>query len=508
MTPEVEVGIDEYLQLLAVSQEFFNREMFPDTVGQESPGFHREMDDILDNPEHRFVNFQIFRGGAKTTKIRTYMAKRIGFAISRTIVIVGKSEGHAILTVGWIKRQVMRNKKYAKTFGLEKGDKWAEGIIQIRNTVAGCDIWVLAYGLTGSTRGINIDDHRPDLILVDDVVDDENALTQESRLKTNALVHGALKNSLAPRSEKPSAKMAIAQTPIDPEDVSCAALTNPEFKSLRFGCWTRETEGLNLEQRISAWPVRFPSAELRQMKLHAMASNTLSIFAREMECQLITPETAAFRGEWLQYYDEGSLPPRHEMMVVMIIDPVPPPSEVQLAKGLVGKDYEAFAVMGRWRGNIYLLDSVYNKGHDPSWTLSEFARLVSKWNPRSVHVESVAYQRTLGWLIKQAMKQTGRYVMIDEFVDRRAKDVKIKDGLLGVASQRALFVDKNKHTEFISQFTSYGALGGSRNPDDVIETVALGATILQRGSVAGDEVGGLYLDDSHIPSLDEYRGAP
>lgn len=511
--PGVEVDIEEYLQLLASSQEFFNREFFPDTVNQQSPEFHLEMDDVLDDPQYRFCNFQIFRGGAKTTKLRTYMAKRVAFGISRTIVVVGKSEGHAIQTVGWLKRQIMRNKKFAGTFKLVKGEKWAEGIIQIRNEVADCDIWVLAYGITGSTRGINIDDHRPDLILVDDVVDDENALTQESRLKTNALVHGALKNSLAPESEKPSAKMIILQTPIDPEDVSCAAVNNPEFKSLKFGCWSKATEALDLSKRESAWLMRWPSEVLRRQKLNAIASNTLSIFSREMECELVTPETAAFRLEWLQYWGDlpgdVALPKREEMWVVMVIDPVPPPSEAQLAKGLVGKDYEALTVVGRHKGNIYLLDSLYNRGHDPSWTMSAFMELASRWMPRSVHVESVAYQRTLAWLIKQAMRQTGRYWMVDEFVDRRSKDVKIKDGLIGVTSNRALYVNKAKHTEFISQFASYGAMGGSRRADDVIETVALGCTILQRGSVAGDENGNfMVLNEQNIPDLESYRGAP
>lgn len=502
----VEISADEYISLLGASQEFFNREMFPDTVGQESPEFHAEMDEVLDNPLYRFCNFQVFRGGAKTTKLRTYMAKRVAFALSRTIVVVGKSEGHAILTVGWLKRAILRNKKFAGTFGLVKGEKWAEGIIQVRNEVAGCDIWVLAYGITGSTRGINIDDHRPDLILVDDVVDDENALTPESRMKANALVHGALKNSLAPESEAPAAKMVILQTPIDKEDVSSAAFANPEFKSLRFGCWSKETESLDLEKRESAWPARWASEVLRRQKLNAIASNTLSIFAREMECQLVTPETASFRTEWLQYWEE--LPPRHEMHVIMVIDPVPPPSPAQLEKGLQGKDYEAFAVMGRWRGNIYLIESVYNRGHDPSWTLQTFIELNSRWRPRSVHVESVAYQRTLAWLIKQAMRQAGSYAAVDEFTDRRAKDVKIKDGLIGVSSNRALYVNR-KHTEFISQFSAYGALGGSRNPDDVIETVALGATILQRGSLAGDETGDSYgMNEEAIPDLEEYRGAP
>ena len=508
----VEVSSDEYVDLLAADTDFFNHQFFPGTVRQKSPDFHRVMDSVLDDPGARFVNFQIFRGGAKTTKLRTYAMKRMCFGISRTIVIVGKSQEHAKLTLAWIKNQVIKNVKLSSTFKLTKGDKWADDIIQIENGVTGQSIWVVAYGIRGSIRGVNIEDYRPDLILVDDVVDEENALTPEQRLKTENLVLGALKQSLAPASESPLAKMAILQTSLDREDLSNKALLDPEFYSLQFGCWTDETRFLPLDQRESAWPERWSSETLRKEKLAAIAANRLSLFSREMECLLVTPETAAFREEWLQYWGDGEgempFPPRHEMWVELIIDPVPPPSPTQLAKGLQGKDYEAFSVVARWKGKIILCETSFNRGHEPSWTVAEFFRLCSKWNPRKVAVEAVAYQRTLGWLLRQGMKQVGRYWMVEEFTDKRSKDVKIKDGLTGVASNRQLYVNKAQHTEFISQFVSYGANGGSRMPDDVIETVALGCTSLQRGSIAGDDLGGSIQDETDIPDLEYERGAP
>lgn len=508
----VEVTPDEYVALLGADTDFFNHEFFPDTVRQVSPEFHRLMDAVLDDPDKRFVNFQVFRGGAKTTKLRTYAMKRICFGVSRTIVIVGKSQDHSKLTLSWIKNQVTKNRKLSATFKLKKGEKWADDIIQIENGVTGQVIWIVAYGILGSIRGVNIEDHRPDLILVDDVVDDENALTQEQRRKTENLVLGALKQSLAPASEAPLAKMVILQTPLDREDLSCKAMSDPEFHSLQFGCWTEETRFLSLEARESAWPERWSSEVLRREKLNAIAANRLSLFSREMECLLVTPETAAFREEWLQYWGDGPnemvFPPRHEMWVELVIDPVPPPSPAQLEKGLQGKDYEAFTVIARWKGKIILCETSFNRGHEPSWTVSEFFRLCSKWNPRKVMVEAVAYQRTLGWLLRQGMKQAGRYWLVEEFVDKRAKDVKIKDGLTGVASNRQLFVNRALHAEFISQFVAYGAAGGSRMPDDVIETVALGCTSLQKGSVAGDDTGGYIADETDIPDLEYARGAP
>ena len=71
---------------------------------------------------------------------------------------------------------------------------------------------------------------------------------------------------------------------------------------------------------------------------------------REKECKLVSPETADFLPSWLKYYE---LEPLGGVTVVSI-DPVPPPSEIAIAKGLKGKDFEAFAVVTKCKGGYYL----------------------------------------------------------------------------------------------------------------------------------------------------------
>jgi hypothetical protein len=53
----------------------------------------------------------------------------------------------------------------------------------------------------------------------------------------------------------------------------------------------------------SSWPERFTSIELRADKKAAIRRNKLSIFAREMECRLVSRETASFRPTWLLIRD-------------------------------------------------------------------------------------------------------------------------------------------------------------------------------------------------------------
>lgn len=498
------VSLEEAVQLGAVDSVVFSRTFFPKTFRQDTPTFHRHMWDILDS-HSRYVNMQVFRDGAKTTLLRTYTAKRIAYNTSRTILYIGKSQGHAARSLLWLQKQIEFNVAYSGTFGLRKGSKWNTDEMEIIHGTEGNSIWITGMGVTGSVRGLNFDDYRPDLIIVDDVVDEENSASLEGREKISNLVLGAVKESLAPATESPDAKMVILQTPLDPNDISQQALRDPQFSSARFGCWTKETENLPIEERKSSWEARYPTETLQAEYASAVARNRLSVFSREKECKLITTELSAFKEEWLQYFGEGEdepEPPLSEMLTLLVIDPVPPPSEVALAKGLPRGDYEAIVVVGQWRGKIYVLETSYRRGHNPSWTTAEFFRLAVKWRIRRGVVESVAYQRTLAWILREAMKKAGVYFMITEFLDKRKKELRIHDGLHGVAANRQIYA-RRRQTVFIDQFIRFSETK-KLDHDDVLEAVAIGATELQNGGL--NLAGGGQQDESGIPDL-EYSGA-
>ncbi|MGH7473060.1 MAG: hypothetical protein ACREJW_03890, partial [Candidatus Methylomirabilales bacterium] len=163
---------------------------------------------MLENAKYRYLNVIVFRGGAKTTLLRTYTAKRIAYGISRTILYVGASEPHAVRSIQWLRTQVDKNVRFSSAFGLSPGRKWQENEIEISRGIDGTGAWVLGVGITSnSLRGINFDDYRPDTIIIDDAINDENAATAEQRLKIRDLILGALKESLAPESEEPNAKL-------------------------------------------------------------------------------------------------------------------------------------------------------------------------------------------------------------------------------------------------------------------------------------------------------------
>lgn len=481
------ISVEELVKLAAVDSELYATSFFPKTFRQASPGFARELWDPLEDPRARLVQLQCFRGVGKTTRLRTFASKRIAYGVSRTILMVGASERDAIRSVQWIRTQVERNALWRDAFNLAPGRKWEETQIEIEHKTFGHTIWILAAGITGSLRGINFDDYRPDLIIVDDPQTDEMAATEVGRNKVTDLILGAVKNSLAPASEEPNAKLVMAITPQHAEDVSQQALKDEQWTSSVFPCWTQETLHLPLAEQISSWEDRFPTETLRADKRSALRRNKLSIFTREMECRLITPESSVFRADWLKIREPGVVP--RGCFAVLGIDPVPPPSARQMSKQLQGKDWEAHYVWGRHNGEYHLLDYARSRGHEPSWSVASAFGLMRKWRCVRCVFDAVAYQRTLKWIFEQEMKRRGFYFSVVPIADGMAKFARITGTIETLATNGLLNIGAD-HTVFAEQYAAYGPLYSGFDDDLDASALALqdlSNPFLESGTVGAEE---------------------
>lgn len=481
MTDAAQPTLKELVQLGAVDTEFFNRTFFPRAARLASPSFAPRLNAALENPRHRLLNLRVFRGGTKTTRLRMFGAKRAAYGISRTILYVGASEDHAVRSIQWMRGQIeeklgkdgtLRRPPLAEAFDLRL-EKKGEAEIRIFHGIDTHPIWLLGVGITGNIRGINFDDYRPDLILLDDVLTDESAATAAQREKISTLIMGAVKNSLISAVEEPNAKLVMLQTPLDDDDASGRAARSEEWHTESFGCWTPETEDAPIDEQISSWPEMFPTKTLRDQKRLAIADNRYSVFAKEMECKLISSEKSAFLQPWLRYWDD--LPPKGGITCISI-DPVPPPSPKQIASNLKTKDYEAISVVTRSEGNYFLRDYRMHKGHEPDWTVATIFELVRMYRPHVIVLEMVAAQRYLEWMLRKAMERQRLYIPLKQTeIGGKSKFARITTALVGVSTAGKFFVSK-RHTEFITQFTSYGI--GYKGPDDLLESVANGVAEL------------------------------
>jgi hypothetical protein len=495
------LSVSEAVSLGAVDSEFYSHYFFPKTFRQRSPEMHKSIWNSLENPALRFVNLQCYRGSAKTTILRTFCSKRIAYRVSRTILFIGGSEPAASRSIQWLRGQIERNERWRTTFGLRPGKKWHETEIEIISEVDGTATWVLGVGITSNIRGINFDDYRPDLIVADDVLTDENVLTLESRNKTTDLLLGAVAESLAPVTEEPNAKLCMLQTPLHREDASMVAAKAPMWHTERFGCWTPETEDLPTDHQFSSWEDRFPTPELREKKRSMFAMGKSAVFLREQEVKIISAETSAFLPSLLSYYEPGSLVGGGTS--VLSIDPVPPPSPREVSKNLVGKDFEALVVQTRHKGNYYLRHYELNRGHDPSWTLAKAFELALRYRVSYIAVDMTAYQAVLKWLLEKEMQRRRQYFSIIPDKGNKSKYQKIVDTISPLLSLRKYHILR-MHTEFIEQLTEYPAVPH----DDLLDCCAIGLRALINPAVELGEGEFSEIDETDYEDLPLIRRAP
>lgn len=492
------ISSKEAMLLGAQSLTRYGKIFFPRTFRQKSPEMHEEMGRALYGPD-RFNAFKIFRDGAKTSLLRIYKSQRIAYAISRTIMYVSVSQEHSKFSVRWLRRQVEYNRPWAQTFGLKKGAKWTDEHAEVICSLAEDPyapgmpviVTILAMGITGQIRGFNPDDFRPDLIIVDDVLNEENTATKEQRDKIDSLLFGALFNSLAPASEFPLAKAVFAQTPLHKEDAIEKCMQDPSWNPLKFSVFT--PDGLH-----SSWPERYPYELLLKEKENHIRRGQYRLWMREKEVTVVAGEEKAIDTSKWKFFD--TLPEYFDMV---LISADPASSESRTA------DEFAIGALGFKGPDIYVLDYESAQAVMPDKAANTVFSLMLLYSPRKLVVESNGYQRVLKWYFEQEMTKRRMYIAIDLLEVRTKNADRIMQTIPGAAAFGHFFV-RPSHTKLIKQADDFDpAVKDIR--DDILTMVANGiiaSNPAMRSHLSSKEEGKvLELDESQYEELD-YAGAP
>lgn len=484
----------------AESLTLYGKLFFPRTFRQESPEFHEAIGRALYSPE-RYNAFEVFRDGAKTTLLRTYKSQRIAYGISRTIMYVSVSQQHATFSVRWLRRQIMYNKRWTQTFGLVQGHKWTDEHCEIihKNMPPNEDgspvvITVLAMGITGQIRGFNPDDYRPDLIIIDDVLNEENTATPEQRKKIEDLLFGALLNSLAPASEAPLAKAVFLQTPFDKKDAIEKCMNDPQWNPTRFGIldYSKHPEGM------SRWEARYPTEQVRVDKAAHIRRSQYRLWMREKECVIVSGEEKAIDVSMFRFYDV--LP--EQLDAVVSLDPASSDSP--------DADEFAIAAVGFKGVDVYLLDYSSAKGVMPDKASADTFNLALLYHAFRLVVEVVAFQKIMAWYLEQDMARRRIFFTIIQLKVRTSNANRIMQTIPTLAAHGHFHV-RPSHTKFIAQADDYDP-AVKKIADDLLTAVANaiissnpGLREALSGNVDSDSLPNENEDD--IPEL-EFGGCP
>lgn len=465
---------EEILEHTARDGALFASLFLAKTFSLESPSFHKEIWATIENPDNQYVCIEVFRDGAKTTITRAFVLKSICFATVRLILFISESQTHARNSIDWLQKRVTEKLEglcVSKFFKLKVGKIDNRNELEIINQLYGTTIRVIAIGADSQVRGFNIDDDRPDLIVADDYLPAEIMGDVTRDFYVNKFF-GGLVNALAARTINPYSKVINLATRTAEEDVIGMCEKDPRWICKKFSIFDEKGE--------SRWKSKWSTAKLLLDKQADAAKNMLSVWYREKECKLIKSEVTTFKDSWLSLYDEED----DGWIYFLACDPVPPPSPHQIATGLKHKDWEVWSVVGYKAGRFRLAEQTQNKGHDILWTLDEAFHLMRKWKPKAIGIESVAYQRTIAYQLRERMRLERNYTQVLELDDKRSKYHKIADTLSSITQTGNLDIQRNCST-FQIQFAEYP--GGAH--DDHLDSCQLGI------NTAKEYLGGQYLID-------------
>jgi len=271
-------------------QAYFRATYLSDYFVTEPAAFHLELD-ALAGAEMLAVAAP--REHAKST-VESFgrPLHKICFSLEHFILIGSDTETQAIGFTSAIKDELEVNERLRSDFPDVTGP--CEG--SDADFVTKNDIKILARGAGQKVRGLRYKQWRPTYMVWDDLENDELVESPDRRRKLRRWWFKALLNSLGK-----GGKVRIIGTILHPESL-LAELLDQEQHPL----WTKRTyRAPNPEDpdAVSLWPAMWPMERLATKK----ATIGSVFYAQEFRNEPIDEETALFREEWFQYFDDRDL---------------------------------------------------------------------------------------------------------------------------------------------------------------------------------------------------------
>lgn len=291
------------------------------------------------------------------------------FRKAHFILIIGASKDDAELQMDNIRQAVENNDRILEDFGLLVGSPWNKGFLKLSNGSA-----VMAKGKGGSLRGRRNQQYRPDLIIVDDTLKDDESDSSVARDK----VCRWFNRTIQPLGT--DALIVVVNTITNEDDLPSRLLG--DIKADRKKGWI----GLRFSAEVPAgdeephgtplWPERYSWEELKRIQ-----ENIGSIaYAIEFLSRPMSDEDRLFKQAWIKRVRAEDIP--RSLVMFEGVDP---------ATG--AHDMSAVVDIGldRKTGIIYVVGS-HGKKESPQAFKTRLFQRYRQFRYRRCYMEAVAFQ--------------------------------------------------------------------------------------------------------------------
>lgn len=463
-TQEAVAKINEIKRLLRIDAEFFIEFFLADQLESEVPEFHKEVWGLLTNQEKERILLAIPRGHNKTTMAKLAILWHFLFSPHRFCVYASGTNGLALNACKDI-MGYLKNPNFIAVFGgieivkaSETESLWVFKVNLGEGRFKTCILRALGAGQ--QVRGLNVDNQRPDLTVVDDLEDLDNTGSEVLQKKLDRWVFGSFLKALAKRRKVIWLGNMLAKTSL------LARLSrNPQWNPVVYGAIIKDAVTGLLEP---LWPWLWSIDEL------------MSNFREERDlgqteswmCEMMNMPGHGVNGFNAQSFNYKVVPMMDEIQAAWLcLDPA------FGEKATSDKSSITVHVLPR-DGCPMVVEHITGK-MDESEILENMTNLATKWNAWVWGIESVAAQRVLITLFKVLLVMKGLESKV-EIIPLMAGSGDPKIGRIKafVSLMRAgEYAIPEYDIDITTQFLSYNMKKKS-NDDDLIDSCAYGPQML------------------------------
>lgn len=382
------------------------REVFIPTDEDVKPAsFHEEWSEILLRGKGNFA-IEAFRESAKTQiVIRANLLHALTFPqLNRCyLVVICATQTTASKKLQEVSREFQANKEMSMLVDKVIEDNGGAFEVHYHD---GARVRIEAYGKGAAVRGLSWGAKRPDLVIIDDPQDNEDAYSETVMAKD----WGWFMSDVFFLGKSTRIFMIgnnLGERCIIEQVINGAKQLN--FVAKRIPILT--VDG------VSAWPEKWPTVDVEKERENAEALGQVDIWYRERMCQCISPESQRFKKENFRYFEYNGLKGLDRMNIYTTVD--------LAISQKIGRDRSAIVTVGvNHEGHWFVLD-VDAGQFDPTMTIDGIFRAVQKWQPLSVGIETVAYQAALKHFLEKEMPHRGVFFRIQPLKAEMKKNLRI-----------------------------------------------------------------------------------
>lgn len=502
----------------------FAKDVEPEIFENKTPKFHPEIIRFIDS-EGQYKAVAVFRGAGKTTLLnKIYVLSRLYFAAEPFIMIVSANEDKATAFLEAIKGSI--DKAAAKGYAIARGKAWNKGFIEVMinqgiKDEAGKSLekkcYVVSLSAGQDPRGMNIDNMRPTLLIIDDLESkvgrypiDSNANRQKLRSWFYA--------DLLPTLHPTRGRAVILGTILHEDSILNNIVNNTEEMDAKQE-WIYIKIPI-IRNGVSSWPSRFSMDKIKKIQSTLVSKGMANEFYQEYMCAAIDPQKAIFKREYFRYFKGVEYRADEPFTTVTVTDGVNKQelkirraSKIELENGEKiwlkecqiytvadissgkGRDQTAYVTFAIDRQNRLFIIDITSGYFTPFERSLKIIEIYLTFDPERIGIEKAGMQNDFFYTIDTIQKLTGVNLPIDPLSHGGNSKNKRISNLEPYYRTRQIYHNANLNAtdELEAQLLGFDPETESKS-DDIMDAAAY---ILQY-------IAGRFFDESYDEIYDEY----